>query len=54
MVEGTVMIIGLGQVGGRTLELLARKPGITRIVGADVNEAYGFQKVNNLSRRHIG
>jgi hypothetical protein len=49
MVEGTVMIIGLGQVGGKTLELLARKPGITRIVGADVNEAYGFQKVNNAA-----
>jgi hypothetical protein len=41
------MIIGLGQVGGKTLEFLARKPGIARIVGADVNEVYGYQKVNN-------
>jgi len=49
MGEGTVMIIGLGQVGGKTLELLARKPGITRIVGADVNEAYGYQRVNNAA-----
>jgi len=41
------MIIGLGEVGGKTLEILARRPGITRIVGADVNDTYGEQKVNN-------
>jgi len=49
MTEGTIMIIGLGEVGGKALELLARKPGITRLVGADVNETYGYQKVNNAA-----
>ena len=47
MAEGTIMIIGLGQIGGKALEFLARKPGIARIVRADVNEVYGFQRVNN-------
>jgi len=49
MSEGTIMIIGLGEVGGKALEILARRPGIARIVGADVNEDYGYQKVNNAS-----
>jgi len=49
MADGTIMIIGLGEVGGKALELLARKPGIARIIGADVNEAYGFQRVNNAA-----
>jgi len=47
MSDGTIMIIGLGEVGGKALELLARKPGISHIVGADVNETYGNQKINN-------
>jgi len=47
MSDGTIMIIGLGEVGGKALELLARRPGIARIVGADVNDTYGSQKVNN-------
>ena len=49
MSNRTILIIGLGEVGGKTLELLARKLGIVRIVGADVNEDYGFQKVNNAT-----
>ena len=49
MSEGTIMIIGLGEVGGKALEILARRPGIARIVGADVNEDYGYQKVNNAA-----
>ena len=49
MTDGTIMIIGLGEVGGKALELLARKPGIARILGADVNETYGYQKVNNAA-----
>jgi hypothetical protein len=47
MGNGTIMIIGLGEVGGKALEILARKPGISRIVTADVNEEYGQQKTNN-------
>ena len=47
MADGTIMIIGLGEVGGKALEILARRAGIARIVGADVNEEYGNQKVNN-------
>jgi len=47
MSHGTILIIGLGEVGGKALEILARRPGIARIVGADVNDTYGVQKVNN-------
>ncbi len=49
MSDGTILIIGLGEVGGKALELLARRPGIARIVGADVNDTYGAQKVNNAT-----
>jgi len=49
MADGTIMIIGLGEVGGKTLEILARRPGIARIMAADVNETYGYQKVNNAA-----
>ncbi len=49
MGSGTVMIIGMGEVGGKALELLARRPGVGRIVAADMNEVYGGQKVNNAN-----
>ena len=43
----TIMIIGLGEIGGKALEILARRRGISRIVAADFNAEYGKQKVNN-------
>lgn len=49
MAEGCIMIIGLGEVGGKALEILARRPGIAHLVGADVNKSYGEQKVNNAA-----
>ncbi|MEN6483369.1 MAG: hypothetical protein ABFD98_00675 [Syntrophobacteraceae bacterium] len=49
MGSGTIMIVGLGEVGGKALELLARRNGIGRIVAADVNEDYGRLKVNNAA-----
>jgi len=47
MPEKKIMIIGLGEVGGKALELLARRPGIAHLIGADINKTYGEQKVNN-------
>jgi len=47
MSNGSIMIIGLGDVGGKALEIMARRPGIGRIVAADVNIDYGQKKVNN-------
>jgi len=41
------MIIGLGEIGGKALEILARRPGMGRIIAADFNVEYGKQKVNN-------
>ena len=43
----TLMIIGLGEIGGKALEILARRPCISRIVAANRNIEYGKQKVNN-------
>ncbi len=43
----TMMIIGLGEIGGKALEILARRPNIGRIVAADVNADYGRKKVHN-------
>ena len=41
------MSIGLGEIGGKALEILARRPGMGRIIAADFNVEYGKQKVNN-------
>jgi len=43
----TIMIVGLGEIGGKALEILARRPNIGRIVAADVNADYGRKKVHN-------
>jgi hypothetical protein len=40
-----VMIFGLGNVGERGIELLARTPGINRIIGCDINEKVGAQVI---------
>ena len=44
----TVLILGLGELGGLMLELLARSPGTRpRLVGSDINEDLGLRKVNS-------
>jgi hypothetical protein len=42
--DGTVLITGLGDLGGWVLELLARCNGVTRIVTTDVREDWGYSK----------
>lgn len=42
----TLMIIGLGKLGGISLEILARVPNICKIVAADLDEDYGSRKIN--------
>lgn len=49
MGDGSILIVGLGEVGGKALEIMARRSGISRLVGADINEVYGAQKVNNAA-----
>ena len=44
--NNTLMIVGLGELGGTALELLARVPNIPKIVTADFNEDYGVRKTN--------
>jgi hypothetical protein len=47
MSRTTVMMVGIGDLGGHVLELLARSPGASlRIVTADVNEEWGVRKTN--------
>jgi len=43
----TLMIIGLGDVGGNALEFLARTPSVGRIITADYNSDWGVRKTNN-------
>jgi tRNA A37 threonylcarbamoyladenosine dehydratase len=43
----TLMIIGLGDVGGNALEFLARTPSVGRIIAADYNSDWGVRKTNN-------
>lgn len=45
-VRDTLMVIGLGELGGITLEILARIPNISKIVTADVNEEDGVRRTN--------
>lgn len=42
----TLMIIGLGSLGGYLLEFLSREQGISKIIIGDVNEEYGVRKSN--------
>lgn len=42
----TVVIVGLGHLGGVMLELLAREPGIRRVVAAGRDEVRGRARVN--------
>jgi hypothetical protein len=47
MNRNSVMIIGLGDLGGTVLEFLARVPNIPKIVTADINEEWGVRKTNS-------
>jgi hypothetical protein len=47
MGNGTLMIIGLGDLGGYVLEFLAREPNMPKIVTADINEDWGVRKTNS-------
>jgi len=44
--NNTLMMIGLGELGGTVLELLARIPNISKIIATDLNEEYGIRKTN--------
>jgi hypothetical protein len=46
MSRSTIMMIGIGDLGGHVLEMLAREPGTRRIITADVNEEWGYRKTN--------
>jgi hypothetical protein len=47
MNSSTIMIFGLGDLGGHVLEFLARVPNIPKIVTVDVNEDWGIRKTNS-------
>lgn len=42
----SVMIVGIGDLGGWVLEFLARSNGVNRIIAADIREEYGLHKTN--------
>jgi hypothetical protein len=42
----SIMLIGLGDLGGHVLDMLVRVPGRRRIITADVNEDWGYRKTN--------
>jgi len=46
MARSTIMMIGIGDLGGHVLEMLVRAPGSRRIITADVNEDWGYRKTN--------
>ena len=38
MARSTIMMVGIGDLGGHVLEMLVRSPGPRRIITADINE----------------
>ena len=46
MARSTIMMIGIGDLGGHVLELLVRAPGSRRIITADLNEDWAYRKTN--------
>lgn len=46
MSRSTIMMVGIGELGGHVLEMLVRAPGTLRIVTADLNEDWGYRKTN--------
>jgi hypothetical protein len=50
----TILIFGLGELGGLVLELLARSPTFRgRLIGADINADEGLRKVNSARQGAI-
>ncbi len=50
----TILIFGLGELGGLVLELLARSPTFRgRLIGADINADAGLRKVNSVRQGAI-
>ena len=47
MREQSIMIVGLGDLGGYVLEFLARVPNVPKIITADINEDWGTRKTNS-------
>lgn len=47
MRQNSVMIVGLGELGGYVLEFLARAPNMGKIVAADIREDWGLRKTNS-------
>ena len=47
MNKNTVMIVGLGDLGGWVLEFLARVPNMPKIVTADIRDDWGERKTNS-------
>jgi len=45
--QETIMLVGVGELGGIVLEYLCRIPGICNIVIADSNEDWGTRKTNS-------
>ena len=43
----TILLVGIGELGGIILEFLARVPGICDIVAADSNTDWGVAKTNS-------
>ena len=41
MARSTIMMMGIGDLGGHVLEMLVRSPGSRRIITADINEDWG-------------
>lgn len=52
----TILIVGIGEIGGIVLEFLSRIPGICDIITADANHDWGFRKTNSalLSASYTG
>jgi hypothetical protein len=46
MARSTIMMVGIGDLGGHVLEMLVRAPGSRRIITADANEDWGYRKTN--------
>jgi len=47
MGPNSVLIVGLGELGGYVLEFLARVPNVPKIVAADIREDWGLRKTNS-------
>jgi hypothetical protein len=47
MNQKSIMIVGLGDLGGYVLEFLARVPNIPKMIAADINEDWGVRKTNS-------